>query len=67
VVGTLYRYPHPLDPTRFIYVGQGAKRDVDHRRGSKEFGKRFKKKFPGIELPQPIREQVEVKDLLGTE
>lgn len=64
MIGTLYRYPHPHDPTRFVYVGQGAKRDKDHRRGHKEFGKRFKKRFPDTELPQPIREEVEVKDHL---
>jgi hypothetical protein len=60
MIGHLYRYPHPHDPTRFIYVGQGAKRDLVHRRGESSFGRRFKKKFPGIVLPQPIREQINV-------
>lgn len=64
MIGTLYRYPHPHDPTRFIYVGQGPNRDADHRLGKKGFGLRFKNKFLGVELPQPIREQVEVIDQL---
>jgi hypothetical protein len=64
MIGHLYRYPHPHDPTRFIYVGQGAKRDSDHRRGTEGFGRRFKKRFPNIELSQPVREIVEVKDRL---
>jgi hypothetical protein len=62
MIGTLYRYPHPYDSTRFIYVGQGAKRDKNHRSGKIEFGRRFKEKFPGVELPQPILEQIEVLD-----
>lgn len=60
----MYRYPHPLDATKFIYCGQGPKRDAAHRRGEKGFGRRFKRDFPGIELPQPIRETVEVADRL---
>jgi hypothetical protein len=62
MIGTLYRYPHPQDPTRFIYCGQGPKRDGDHRFGRTSFGRRFKKMFPDAELPQPVREQVEVED-----
>lgn len=62
--GTLYRYPHPHDSTRFIYVGQGAKRDKHHRSGRSSFGRKFKRDFPGIDLPQPIREVVEVRDQL---
>jgi hypothetical protein len=62
VLGTLYRYPHPLDAMKFIYVGQGAKRDRAHRRGKEGFGRRFKKEFPNTELPQPIRGEVEVID-----
>jgi hypothetical protein len=62
MIGHLYRYPHPHDPTRFIYVGQGPKRDSKHRSGKEGFGRRFKKLFPADVLPQPIREQVEVKD-----
>jgi hypothetical protein len=64
MIGHLYRYPHPHDPTRFIYVGQGAKRDQQHRLGKAGFGKRFKKLFPGVELTQPIRETVEVENYL---
>jgi hypothetical protein len=62
----LYRYPHPRDSTRFIYVGQqrGRDRDARHRRGYEGFGKRFKEKFPGIELPHPVREEIEIKDHL---
>jgi hypothetical protein len=62
MIGTLYRYPHPCDLTRFIYVGQGPKRDVEHRSGRSVFGRNFKKLFPGVELPQPVREQIEVSD-----
>jgi hypothetical protein len=60
--GHLYRYPHPLDATRFIYCGQGHDRDKKHRFGSSSFGRRFKRDFPNIELPQPVRETVEVYD-----
>jgi len=62
MIGHLYRYPHPFDPTRFIYVGQGSKRDKDHRVGRSSFGRRFKNKFTGVELPQPIREEIEVQN-----
>jgi hypothetical protein len=62
VFKTLYRYPHPFDPTRFIYVGQGAKRDQEHRSGKSSFGRRFKRDFPNIELPQPIREEMEAQN-----
>lgn len=62
MIGHLYRYPHPLDSTRFIYVGQGAKRDQAHRSGKSSFGRRFKEKFLGVELPQPIREEFEVQN-----
>jgi hypothetical protein len=62
--GTLYRYPHPHDASRFIYVGQGPKRDKDHRAGRSSFGRRFKRDFPDIELPQPVREVIEVSGQL---
>jgi hypothetical protein len=62
VLGTLYRYPHPLDATKFIYCGQGPKRDKAHHLGRTSYGRRFKKNFPDTELPQPIREEIEVVD-----
>jgi hypothetical protein len=62
MIGHLYRYPHPHDPTRFIYVGQGAKRDQPHRSGESSFGRRFKRDFPNIELSQPILEVFEIVD-----
>jgi hypothetical protein len=64
MIGHLYRYPHPFDPTRFIYVGQGAKRDKNHRSGKQGFGLRFKKLFLGVDLPRPIREIVEIENQL---
>jgi len=64
MIGHLYRYPHPMNPEKFLYVGQGPKRDRSHRSGRSAFGKRFRKQFPGIELPQPIREAVEVDSQL---
>jgi hypothetical protein len=51
----LYRYPHPTEPGRFLYVGQGADRDRVHRGGTTSFGRRFKQDFPGVALPQPVR------------
>lgn len=62
----LYRYSHPYDSNRFIYCGQtqSTTRDKRHRKGYDGFGKRFKKKFPDIELPQPIIEEVNVVDHL---
>ena len=62
MLGTLYRYPHPYDPTKFLYVGQGANRDKEHRQGKSSFGRRFKKNFPDVELPHPVSEEVEVID-----
>lgn len=60
MIGTLYRYPHPQDPTRFIYVGQGPKRDGEHRSGRTSFGRRFKDVFPNDCLPEPIKEFVDI-------
>jgi hypothetical protein len=62
LLGHLYRYPHPYDSSKFIYCGQGSRRDSRHRSGKSSFGRRFKKQFPGVELPQPIREEIEVWD-----
>jgi len=60
MLGVLYRYPHPTIPNAWIYCGQGSKRDASHRRGITSFGRRFKKIFPGVELPLPTREEVEI-------
>jgi hypothetical protein len=60
MIGTLYRYAHPYDSAQFLYCGQGSDRDRHHRSGHSSFGRRFKEKFPDIELPEPIREQIEV-------
>jgi hypothetical protein len=62
--GHLYRYPHPYSSDKFIYAGQGEKRDNEHRGGRTSFGRRFEKLFPGIELPNPVRETIEVRDYL---
>lgn len=62
MIGTLYRYPHPKDPSRFIYVGQGPNRDKQHRFGFTSFGKRFKEIFPNTRMPEPIKEIVEILD-----
>ena len=52
---TLYRYPHPSIPDKWLYVGQGTKRDFTHRSGRSSFGRRFRKLFPDTLLPEPIR------------
>jgi hypothetical protein len=62
MIGHLYRYPHPDDFTRFIYCGQGAERDQEHRSGKSSFGRRFKHRFPDVVLPQPIIETVEAQN-----
>ena len=64
MIGTLYRYPHPNDPNKFIYVGQGPNRDKDHRTAQSSFGRRFKRKFPNTELSKPIKEQIEISNYL---
>lgn len=64
MIGTLYRYPNPTDGTKFVYVGQGSKRDSAHRRAVSSFGRRYRRMFPNAELPQPIREVFEVQDQL---
>ena len=51
----LYRYPHPFTQGRWLYVGQGAKRDSAHRSGQSSFGRRFKRLSPNT--PQPVRWQ----------
>jgi hypothetical protein len=64
MIGHLYRYPHPLIEGRWIYVGQGPRRHKDHRSGRSSFGRRFKKMFPGTDLPYPVREEIEVENAL---
>ncbi len=60
----LYRYPHPTLPDVWLYVGQGPNRDQKHRSGMSSFGRRFKKRFPNVELPQPVRWEMEVSNAL---
>lgn len=60
----MYRYTDPTDSSKTLYVGQGPKRDYDHRSDRTSFGRRFNKRFPGVDLPQPIRWTVEVTDQL---
>jgi nitrogen fixation protein len=62
MIGHLYRYPHPTEEGKFLYVGQGAKRDALHRRGASSFGRRFKRDFPNAELSQPVREELFVEN-----
>ena len=60
----LYRYPHPTLPDVWLYVGQGPNRDQKHRSGMSSFGRRFKKRFPNVELPHPVRWEMEVSNAL---
>lgn len=62
MIGHLYRYPHPHDPTRFIYVGQGARRDAEHRAGRTSFGRRFSLRYPDVSLPFPVKEEIEISN-----
>ena len=64
MIGYLYRYPHPLLSGVWIYSGQGKSRDKNHRSGRSSFGRRFRQRFPGVELPRPILEAVEVRSQL---
>ena len=52
---TLYRYPHPLIPDKWLYVGQRTDRDSRHRSGKTSFGRRFRELFPDTPLPKPIK------------
>jgi hypothetical protein len=64
---TIYRYPHPSDAGKWIYTGQTvnlAARDKQHRKGKEGFGRRFKKMFPNVELPQPDFQEIEVADYM---
>jgi hypothetical protein len=63
MIGTLYRYQHPHDSARFVYVGQGGNRDRQHRSGKSSFGRRFKKQFPDAVLPQPIKEKAALRGI----
>jgi hypothetical protein len=60
MIVNLYRYPHPIIPNKYLYVGQGGNRDREHRAGKSSFGRRFKLLFPNINLPDPIKWQEEV-------
>jgi hypothetical protein len=64
LIVTLYRYQDPTDLSKTLYVGQGAKRDRVHRAERSSFGRRFRRRFPGQKLPQPIRWTVEVANQL---
>lgn len=55
MTANLYRYPHPTIPDKWLYVGQGPRRDREHRSGKSSFGRRFKRFFPNTPLPQPTR------------
>lgn len=62
---TIYRYSHPTEFGKWLYTGQTTNlkgRDARHRKGNEGFGRRFKKLFPGLELPQPDFREVEVND-----
>ena len=53
---SLYCYPHPATSDRWVYVGQTRhlkERDLRHRTGKSNFGRRFKLRFPGVALPEP--------------
>lgn len=66
ITAYIYRYAHPHDPTRFIYVGQEQKegeRDKSHRKERTYFSQRFKRAFPNTSLPMPVRRQVNVPTL----
>lgn len=68
ITAYLYRYPHPYTIDRFIYVGQErtlGSRDRKHRFGTTSFGRKFKIKFPGMSLPEPVHEKIEVQDILS--
>ena len=64
MIGYLYRYPHPTEVGKFIYVGQGKNRDQAHRAGRTSFGRRFKRDFPKDLLPKPTKEIVEIESQL---
>ncbi len=71
-----YRYPHPMVPKKWVYTGQTvdpARRDITHRLGRDGFGRRFKRLFPGIKLPEmevgwhePVTDRLKAK-LIETE
>jgi hypothetical protein len=66
-----YRYRHPLEQGKFVYVGQSknpAHRDVLHRSGEEGFGRRYKRKFGGMPLlpmdvgwHEPVIDELEAK------
>ena len=62
----IYRYPHPIESGKYLYVGQDSrgKRDREHRSGKTSFGRRFAKLFPGIILPIPETRMVCVENVV---
>ena len=53
----LYRYPHPVIPDKWLYVGQTKNptlRDKRHRKADRGFGLRFRKQFGDIPIPAPV-------------
>lgn len=48
-----YRYPHPTQPLRWLYVGQGPKRHLAHSRGKSAFGFLYQQHFPDLDLSAP--------------
>src|SRR5882724_5354626 len=64
---TIYRYPHPAEPGKWVYTGQTTNlklRDRVHRRGKRNFGRRFQKTFPGVVLSAPDHVELDVADYL---
>lgn len=60
---TIYKYPHPLEAGKWLYTGQTVNltaRDKRHHKATEGFGSRFKKMFPGVQLPKPDFQEVEV-------
>lgn len=53
----IYRYPHPVEIERWVYVGQTVdikSRDQKHRYGRTAFGRSFRTTFPEMTLPMPV-------------
>lgn len=62
---TIYKYPHPKIADVWIYTGQTndlIRRDKEHRYGKSNFGRRFKRVFPGTSLPKSVAIEVETEN-----